>query len=49
MVRIHTMEKHRGSEIHCRRPLMKGEVRQVEIKYPKCGCVQALSSVYSDK
>jgi len=32
-------------EIHCRfcrRLLMKGEVKRVEIKCPKCGCVQRL-------
>lgn len=27
----------------CRRLLMKGEVKQVEVKCPKCGCVQAFS------
>ena len=26
----------------CRRLLMKGEIRQVEIKCPKCGCVLIL-------
>jgi hypothetical protein len=26
----------------CQRLLMKGEIRQVEIKFPKCGCVQTL-------
>ena len=29
----------------CRRLLMKGEIKQVEIKCPKCGCVQALKSI----
>lgn len=24
----------------CRRRLMKGEVKKIEIKCPKCGCVQ---------
>jgi len=27
----------------CRRLLMKGEIKQVEIKCPKCGCVQRLN------
>jgi hypothetical protein len=26
----------------CRRLLMKGEIKQVEIKCPKCGCVQKI-------
>ncbi len=27
----------------CRRLLMKGEIKRVEIKCPKCGCVQKLN------
>ncbi len=27
----------------CRRLLMKGEIKQVEIKCPKCGCMQRLN------
>jgi len=33
-------------EIRCRRLLMKGEIKRVEIKCPKCGCVQVLSGVF---
>jgi phage FluMu protein Com len=34
-------------EIRCRRLLMKRVIRRVEIKCPKCGCVQALKSTTS--
>jgi len=39
----------KGAKIRCRRLLMKGKIRQVEIKCPKCGCVRTLSSVSSDR
>jgi iron complex transport system substrate-binding protein len=27
----------------CKRLLMKGEVKEVEIKCPKCGCIQRIN------
>lgn len=45
-------EKQMKSEIRCRkckRLLMKGEVRHIEIKCPKCGLIQEIGTAEAEE